>query len=366
MGGFFSDLLGRGKGPTQTQNTRVQMPDWLQNPTQDLIRRATELSSQGYTPYGGDTVAGLNPVQQQGLNQQTALATAGSPTYGAADQQLQNTLMGGGFKPAASNPYMGANPFLTQQIDAAQGDVIRNYNNVTKPQTEAAMVRSGSFGNSGLMQAQQDQQRDLTDSLGRISSGMRFNDYSMQAQLGENAANRQQGAYENERGRQFAAIGQAPGFAAARYNDARMLQDAGGTMQRQEQAELDDLFSRFQEKQQFPYQQQQYLQSVLGPFSQMYSGKDVMGEQRDSAQNQRMNTIGTVASIGKMLFSDRRLKTDIKKVGKTDGGLPVYTYRYKGDGKTHMGVMAQEVKKKTPEAVGNFNGLLAVDYSKVT
>lgn len=65
------------------------------------------------------------------------------------------------------------------------------------------------------------------------------------------------------------------------------------------------------------------------------------------------------------MFSDKRLKTDIKKVGKTNEGLPVYTYKYKGDDVTQMGVMAQDVEKKTPSAVRTVGGFKAVDYTKV-
>jgi hypothetical protein len=66
------------------------------------------------------------------------------------------------------------------------------------------------------------------------------------------------------------------------------------------------------------------------------------------------------------LLSDRRAKTDIKKVGELDSGLPVYTYKYKGDGVTQMGVMAQDAERVSPEAVHTMNnGLMAVDYSKV-
>jgi hypothetical protein len=64
-------------------------------------------------------------------------------------------------------------------------------------------------------------------------------------------------------------------------------------------------------------------------------------------------------------FSDKRLKTDIKKVGKTEGGLPIYTYKYKGDNRTQMGVMAQDVEKKTPKAVSEVGGFKAVDYNLV-
>lgn len=71
---------------------------------------------------------------------------------------------------------------------------------------------------------------------------------------------------------------------------------------------------------------------------------------------------------GAALLSDRRAKTDIREVGQTKGGLPVYTYRYKHDpdGPVHMGVMAQEVVRKVPEAVAStMGGLLAVDYSRI-
>ena len=77
--------------------------------------------------------------------------------------------------------------------------------------------------------------------------------------------------------------------------------------------------------------------------------------------------IGAAGSVGAGLAmaSDRRLKTDIKKVGKTDAGLPIYTYKYKGDKKTQMGVMAQDVEKKTPKAVKEIGGFKAVNYALV-
>lgn len=77
------------------------------------------------------------------------------------------------------------------------------------------------------------------------------------------------------------------------------------------------------------------------------------------------SALGAAATIAPLLMSDKRLKTDIKKVGKTDSGLPIYTYKYKGDNKTQMGVMAQEVEKKNPNAVGNVGGFKAVNYALI-
>lgn len=70
------------------------------------------------------------------------------------------------------------------------------------------------------------------------------------------------------------------------------------------------------------------------------------------------------ALIGAIPFSDERLKENIKRVGETESGVPVYTYSYKGDpsGSVQMGVMAQDV----PEArVMDPSGFYRVDYSKV-
>lgn len=65
------------------------------------------------------------------------------------------------------------------------------------------------------------------------------------------------------------------------------------------------------------------------------------------------------------IMSDRRTKEDINLVGKTDGGFPVYTFRYIGQPTVHMGVMAQDIETDIPDAVIEIDGIKHVDYSKV-
>lgn len=66
------------------------------------------------------------------------------------------------------------------------------------------------------------------------------------------------------------------------------------------------------------------------------------------------------------LFSDRRLKTDIRRVGALDDGTPVYTYRYAHGGPVHMGVMADEIEKTRPGAVSTGDdGFCRVNYGAV-
>lgn len=65
-----------------------------------------------------------------------------------------------------------------------------------------------------------------------------------------------------------------------------------------------------------------------------------------------------------MAASDRRMKTDIEKVGKDKAsGLDLYAYRYKGDPKTYpkvIGPMADEVEEKYPEKVVEVAGKKAI------
>ncbi len=64
--------------------------------------------------------------------------------------------------------------------------------------------------------------------------------------------------------------------------------------------------------------------------------------------------------------SDRRLKEDIIKIGMTHQGLPMYSFRYIGKDKVHIGVMAQDVLQVYPEAVlVGENGYYMVDYGKL-
>jgi hypothetical protein len=63
------------------------------------------------------------------------------------------------------------------------------------------------------------------------------------------------------------------------------------------------------------------------------------------------------------VFSDRRLKHDVQRVGSTHGGTPLYSYKYIWGGPTHIGVMADEAP---PDAVRrHFSGFAMVDYSRI-
>jgi len=99
-------------------------------------------------------------------------------------------------------------------------------------------------------------------------------------------------------------------------------------------------------------------------------GSQTSGQSQGTQQMSGAQQFGTIASgIGnllKFLPSDMRLKEDISTVGMLFDGTPVYGYRYKGAPAYHIGLMAQDVEKTTPEAVIEINGYKAVDYRAAT
>jgi hypothetical protein len=65
-------------------------------------------------------------------------------------------------------------------------------------------------------------------------------------------------------------------------------------------------------------------------------------------------------------FSDRRLKENIDPIGKTYDGQTIYRYNFKGDNRTQVGLIAQEVEKHHKDAVGSSRGMKTVDYKRAT
>lgn len=88
-----------------------------------------------------------------------------------------------------------------------------------------------------------------------------------------------------------------------------------------------------------------------------------------NAQNDPFNTmLGAAAGVAtSKAMSDRRSKTNIRKLGELPDGLGVYLFEYKHGGGTQIGVMADEVAELRPQAyVRHGAGIYdAVDYAKL-
>jgi len=100
------------------------------------------------------------------------------------------------------------------------------------------------------------------------------------------------------------------------------------------------------------------VQSLSAAQMQGQSALDAYNAKQQATQGM-MSGIGSMA--GGFMMSDRRFKRDIERVGTTNGGTPLYRFRYIFGGPKVIGVMADEV----PHAVTKIAGISFVDYSKV-
>jgi len=94
-------------------------------------------------------------------------------------------------------------------------------------------------------------------------------------------------------------------------------------------------------------------------------GAAVMMPGKDTGA-QVMGAISTALSIASLFAgSDIRMKEDIEQVGVSPDGHKIYEFNYIGKSTRYRGVMAHEVAKIDPMAVGIRDGYLAVNYGKI-
>lgn len=268
-------------------------------------------------PYEGSMVAGYDPMR--------AAADAAAPgvaqgALGAAGQGLN----------AVSQFF---NPM---QQSSVFGNVVQNTVDQIMPQINSAFAGSGMTGSS--LHAQ-----NLSKGVSAGVADVLDRNY----QAGANRA--------------LTAAGMVPGMNEAAYGAVDFLNTQGANRQSYNQDVINADVMRDQ-------QQKTAAMNAIQDYMALVSGVGSAFGVQSSTQRQSpgmMGMLGLGLQAAPLIFSDKRLKEDIKKVGETDDGLGVYTYKYKGNPTTHMGVMAQELEKVKPSAVHNVGGFKAVDYGAI-
>lgn len=212
-------VCGMGDGGGGTSTSVPTIPDELKPLANLYVKQAESIAQTPFQAYTGQRNADLNATQNLGIGMVQNRALNGSATMNNAEQNLNGFIRG------------GSNPYLDSMVNKAQGNVLSNAN--------AAAARSGSFGNSGIAEQAAKQMGDVATSM-----------YG--------------GAYESDQGRRMQAIGMAPTFGNAAYQDAGQLLNAGNMQQNQQQKNLDFGFQQFQDATNNPYKQLQATGGVLG------------------------------------------------------------------------------------------------------
>lgn len=108
---------------------------------------------------------------------------------------------------------------------------------------------------------------------------------------------------------------------------------------------------------------------IMAAFQNQYQGQLSQYNSNVASQNADVGALAAIIAAAAS-SSDRRAKKDVKPLGvKTGRGNPLYAYRYNfqsKDTQKQVGVMAQDVEKRNPEAVTkDAKGMRYVNYAKV-
>lgn len=313
-----------------------------------------KISEQGFSGVS-DILAnnGLSGAQRQGLE-----------TLSGVEQNLQ---------PYASGSLTKSNPYLDEVLKKAMGDAAAASN----AQFSAA-GRYGSGAHSGA----------LGKELGGIESQARLQDYYTQQQ-NQLAANQALANIANERagigqqgvGNIYGSSNALNGLWASKNIPAQTFIDIGDRRQMNLQQYYDQLRSQ-------PWADAANYSNIASQIGGMGGTSQTqgisVGQNKTTSSGGGSGIIGSILgggmtglsflkNMGGMgglgaLFSDERLKENIKPVGETYDGQQIYSYNYKTGGPRMFGLMAQEVLQHKPEAVSQDpeSGYLMVDYGKAT
>lgn len=400
---------------TSTQNAAVANVNQAAGQAQPYFTGATESLLQGQqaaTPYYGaamDVYGGAYGLGAQ-LGQESYGALQGAQAAAQPYNQAATGLAAAGTQAvnptylgqAAINQYMS--PYLNNVVGATM-QAMNQQNQEQQSQLTSDAIKSGAFGGdrSGVAAANLAYKQNLANqqtlanlyntgygqALGTAQQqqgvglgAQQANRAALQAgagqmmgigqqQFGQGAATagqlaglgQQQFGQGLAAGQQIAGLGQGvygmgektaqnlaalgTGAQGAALQGASAQLAAGTQEQQTQQAQNAALYNQFLQQQGYPFQVAQFLANIaLGTGSQ--SGSTTTTTQPTS------------------FFSDKRLKENVHQVGETFDGQPIYRYNYKGQRGTQIGLIAQDVERKHPEAVGLAGGYKTVDYDRAT
>ena len=287
--------MGKSSAPQQTVQ-KTELPPWLNEAAQKNLDIADQLASRPYQPYGGSTLAGFAPEQQQafGMAQQNVGAYQPALTAG----------MGAAARGAYYDPQMVSAPsFLQGNIQEYMNPYISEVEQRATSNAERALqqqmnqisgqaIQSRAFGGSRQGIAEGVAAAEGARGIGDLSAQLRAQGFQQAAALQQaDQARQMQASLANQQaGLSGASLGlQGAGVLGnlAQQRQQLGLTDVGAVgaigeaQQAQAQRALDDAYARFVEQRDFPTQQLNLRLAAVGatPYGQTTTQTSTGGPQ---------------------------------------------------------------------------------------
>lgn len=322
---------------------------------------------QQYAPYTGEITAPLTPTQESGIyNVNRAVGTA-IPYFGQATGLTADvagrTITPQQFSQQAIQEYMS--PYTSAVANSTFAN-LREQQKQEQEGLQTGAIRAGAFGGdrAGIASANLARQQDLATA--QAMSNIYNQGYGQAVglfgqQQGVNLAAQQADALRQlQAAQQLAGLG--TGLQSSVLQGAQAQLAAGAQQQAVQQAINSGYYNQYLAAQAYPYQQAQFFANLATGVGGQMGGTTTGTPAQPSPVGSIFGALGALGSI----MSDKRAKENIRPIGKTNDGQTIYRFNYKGDDVTQIGLLAQEVEKKHPEAVTTINGIKGVDYKEAT
>jgi hypothetical protein len=341
--------MGGGDTTTQQQSQNSSSTSNPYGPTQGLLQGIiSQLGSQSTAPTTGQTTAAGNlttaangiPDLSKSITGVTTGALSGDPTgmLNSGYNTLNSNI--GGIASGSTDPM--SNPAMRGWLDTISGD--------------ASNATNGAFAAAGRDFSPANSQATARG-IAQGEAPVLANQYNTNVGNKLSAANSLYGAGNTTAGNitnnQQTGLNDAGALPGLLTQPAQTQLNAANT-----QAQLP--LSTIQQLEQLGIP----LASVGGTTTSSGTGTGTTTKQTSATSNIIGGLLGAASLASK--FSDERLKEDISPVGMLNDGQPVYSYRYSGSPVTEIGLIAQDVEKRHPEAVTEIAGHKAVDYKVAT
>lgn len=336
--------MAKGGGST-TQTTQVKLPKWVDKASQENYKFAQQVANKPYNPYLGQTVADLGQGTKDAYELFYSTMGQGNDNYAAASDLYAKQAQG--ILGLDRDAYM--NPFVDEVESKALGALDKSRVQALMGNADKARAAK-AFGGDRAAVVDAVTNAETAEKAGILSAGLRKDAFDTASGLmAGDLANFGQAAAGN--------IATGDAFNKQRMSDVTGLLGIGQQQQAQQQTELDDARSKFEDANNYDLERLNILLSSLGmsPYGRTETTKaTTSGGGFDPAQF----GLGLLSVFAGM--SDERSKDIHARIGEKHG-VPVYEWNYKGDDTVHRGPMAQDVEEVLPEAVIEFGGLKMVD-----
>lgn len=330
--------MGAKKSTSTTTNTP---PAYVADAYKKLIAQATPISKTPYTPFAGGS---SNDIQRTAQQQFANLSGHTNDNFTSATDLLNTTAA----TPTSSLIGNYENPYQQDVINATMAN-IGETNAQQQQQVKGNAILKGAMGGDRVAVAQS----ELARQQGLAGNATLANLNAQNYQQALTAAQAQKSQAVEQAGA-MGTVGQAENNAG--------LQNAAAYLSAGDSQYARD-YAQYQANKSYPFETTGWLANIVEGI-----GAGAGGTQSSTTPsgNTGSSILGGVLSMASLL-SDERAKENKQIIGKTFDGQPVYRFNYRGDPRTQIGLMAQDVEKDHPEAVNeNGHGLKMVDYHQAT